>query len=132
MKQLDEKVRALFESQKLWYMGTSGTDADVSVIGFRELEEDGRMVLCDVFMNEALANIRKTGRASVLAARADTMESYIVSGRAEYLTAGPEFEAWKKKSAAATNGRLNAKGVVIVTPDTVRVKTPGPDNGKII
>ena len=130
MKQLDEKVRNLFEKQALWYMGTASGDADISVIGFKELTPDGRFILCDVFMKKALENVLASGRASVLAADASNMESYIVSGRAEYLTSGPEFESWKEKSAAKTGGRMTAKGVVIVTPDTVRVKTPGLNNGR--
>ena len=51
MKQLDEKVRNLFEKQALWYMGIASGDADISVIGFKELTPDGRFILCDVFMS---------------------------------------------------------------------------------
>ena len=54
MKQLNEKVKKVFEGQALWSFATCGTEPDISVIGFKELRDDGTIVLCDVMMKPAL------------------------------------------------------------------------------
>ena len=130
MKQLDEKVKKVFESQALWFFGTCSDAPDVSVIGFKELRDDGTIVLCDVMMKHAVENIRKNGRASVLAVDDETMSAYQISGRAVYLTSGPVFEEWKQNAEAMTGGRMSGKGVVILTPETVRDKSAGAHNGE--
>ena len=130
MKQLEERVKKCLEGQAVWFVGTGADEPDISVIGFKELTDDGKLVLCDVMMNHTLENIRKNGNACVLALNAETMESYLITGAAEYRTSGPVFDAWKQNAAAMTGGKMNAKGVVIVTPESVRVKSPSPENGK--
>ena len=130
MKQLSEKVRKLFENQMFWFLGTCADDPDVSVIGFKELREDGTLVLCDVMMKHALENIRKTGKACVLASDNESMVAYQISGSAEYLTSGPVFDEWKKNAEAMSGGRMSAKGVVILTPESVRDKGVGKHNGE--
>ena len=130
MKQLDEKVKKVFEGQALWSFGTCGAEPDVSVIGFKELRDDGTIVLCDVMMKQALKNIAQNGRASVLAVDPDTMAAYMVSGSAVYKTSGPVFEEWKANAEAMTGGRMPAKGVVILTPERVVDKSAGRHNGE--
>lgn len=130
MKRLEERVKKCFEGQALWFLGTGSEEPDVSVIGFKELTGGGKLVLCDVMMNHALENIHKNGKASVLALNAETMESYLVTGTAEYQTSGPIFDEWKQNAAAMTGGKMSAKGIVIVTPETVRVKSPSSENGR--
>ncbi len=130
MKQLDEKVKKVFEGQALWFFGTCGAEPDVSVIGFKELRDDGTVVLCDVMMKHALENIAKTGRASVLAVDAETMAAYQIIGSAAYETSGPVFEEWKQNADAMTGGRMPAKGVVILTPERVVDKSAGKHNGE--
>ena len=130
MKQLDEKVKKVFEGQTLWFFGTCGTEPDVSVIGFKEIRDDGTIVLCDVMMKRALENIAKNGRASVLAVDQDSMAAYQISGSAVYQTSGPVFEEWKANADAMTGGRMPAKGVVILTPESVRDKSADAHNGE--
>ena len=130
MKQLDEKVKKVFEGQALWSFATCGTEPDVSVIGFKELRDDGTIVLCDVMMKHALENIAKNGRASVLAVDQDSMAAYMVSGSAVYQTSGPVFEEWKANADAMTGGRMPAKGVVIITPERIVDKSAGKHNGE--
>ncbi len=130
MKQLEESVKKCFEGQSFWFVGTGADEPDISVIGFKELTDNGKLILCDVMMNHTLENIRKNGRASVLALDAETMESYLITGAAEYRTSGPVFDEWKQNAEAMTGGKMSARGVVIVTPESVRVKSPSPENGK--
>ena len=74
----------------------------LGMIGFKELRDDGTVVLCDVLMKHALENIAKTGRASVLAVDAETMAAYQIIGSAAYETSGPVFEEWKQNADAMT------------------------------
>ncbi len=130
MKQLDEKVKKVFEGQSLWFFATAGVEPDVSVIGFKELREDGTLMLCDVMMKYALENLAQNGRASVLAVDPESMAAYQITGSAAYETSGPVFEEWKQNADAMTGGRMPAKGVVILTPETVRDKSAGKHNGE--
>lgn len=130
MKQLDAKVKSLMESQPLWYVGTMSDEPNVACIGFKEILDDGKLLLCDVFMNHTLKNILKNGKVAVTVCNPDSMEAYQVSGTAEYFTEGPLLDGWKPLAAAMSGGKLQPKGIVMVTPESVRVMSANPDNGK--
>lgn len=130
MKQLDERVKSLLESEAMWYVGTMGDDPNVSCIGFKEILDDGKLLLCDVFMNHTLKNIRANGKVAITVCSPEKMEAYQISGTAEYLTESPKLESWKELAAAMSGGKLQPKGVVIVTPEAVRVMSASRENGK--
>ena len=130
MKQLDAKVKSLMEAQPLWYVGTCSDEPNVSCIGFKGIVDDGRILLCDVFMNHTLKNILKNGKVAITVCDPENMEAYQVSGTAEYITDGPYVDEWKPLAAAMSGGKLQPKGIVLVTPETVRDMSASPDNGK--
>jgi len=130
MKQLDEKVNALFETQPLWYVGTCSDKPEISVIGFKEILDDGRILLCDVFMNNTIANIKTNENVCVICCDPEKMESYEVYGKAEYSTAAEYLDNWTALAAAMSGGKLKPKGVVLITPEKVKVMSASSSNGK--
>ena len=129
MKQLDEKVKALFEAQPLWYVGTCSDKPEISIIGFKELLDDGRILLCDVFMNNTKQNIMTNGNICVIACDPGKMESYEIYGKAEYTTDAAYLDNWTELAAAMSGGKLKPKGVVLITPETIKVMSANPLNG---
>lgn len=130
MKQLDKKVKDIMESQPLWYVGTVSDEPNIAIIGFKEILDDGRILLCDVFMNHTLKNILANGKVAIAVCNPDTMEAYQIFGTAEYQPEGDLLEGWKPLAAAMSGGRLKPKGVVLVTPEKVRVMSASSENGK--
>lgn len=127
---LTENVCNLLKNQ-LWYIGTSdGQEPNVVPVGFKDVSEDGRLLIGDVFLDATLRNIKKNGRAAISASDAGTSEGYQVKGRAEYVTSGPVVDTFKKRAEEIFHGEAAIKGALIITPEKVIVTTPGPDNKK--
>lgn len=129
---LSDRVKALLDSQPLWYVGTFSKEPEVTAIGFKEILEDGKLLLCDVFMKKTYDNILANGKVCIMVASADTMEAYQINGTAEYITEGPHMETWKENASAFSGGKLAPKGIVLVTPESVRVSAPSKTNGKVL
>jgi predicted pyridoxine 5'-phosphate oxidase superfamily flavin-nucleotide-binding protein len=132
MMVLNDRVKALLDSQPLWYVATCSDEPEVSMIGFKEILDDGRLLLCDVFMKKSYDNIMANGKLCIAIANPETMEGYQISGTAEYITEGSHMEIWKENAAAFSGGRLAPKGIVIVTPECVRIAAPSRTNGKVL
>lgn len=127
---LTENVCKLLKEQ-LWYLGTSdGEEPNVVPVGFKDVSEDGKLLVADVFLDATLRNVEKNSRVAVSASNAGTLEGYQVKGKAEYVTSGPVVDAFKKLAEEIFHGKATAKGALIITPDKVIVTTPGPDNKK--
>lgn len=133
MKQLDERVVKIFDGQPIWYVATAdGDQPNVAAIGFKEILPDGRILLCDVFMNQTKENLLKSGKVAISACDASRMEGYQIFGTAEYVSEGEYVDNWTETAKAMSGGRLSAKGVVLVTPEKVKVQTVGPNNDKYL
>lgn len=129
---MDEKVKALLQSQ-LWSVATYGDGApNVVPVGFRDVMDDGRLVIGDVFMETTVKNVQANGQIAVSAYNAETSEGYQVKGTAEYVTEGPVMDTLRAKAAELFHGALAVKGALLITPETVVVTTPGPDNKKTL
>ena len=59
MYQLNERVSALFNKTKNCTFSTNGEYPNTIVIMFKEINAQGEILLCDVFMNKTLANLEK-------------------------------------------------------------------------
>lgn len=130
MKQLDEKAKAIFDEASLWYMGTCSDTPEVTAIGFKEVMDDGRLFLCDVFMKETLENLKKNNRVVVTACVAEKMRGYEVYGTAEYVTEGETLAKWAEIASSMSGGKMAAKGAVIITPDRIRNMSANSHNGE--
>ena len=128
---MDSNVKKVLEEQ-IWYVATFGDEPNVVPIGFKKVMDDGRLAICDVFMDVTLKNVLKNGKMAISVCNKDTAESYQVKGSAEYVTSGEQFDEFAKMAEAMFKGAAPAKGTIIVTPEKIIVSSPGANNNKFI
>lgn len=87
---LDERVRKLLKEQ-LWDLATCcDNQPNVVPVAFREVTEEGMLLIADVFLETTLNNLKATGGAIAISVYdPQTFEGYQISGVAEYVTGGP-------------------------------------------
>lgn len=119
--------------ESMWDLATCNDgQPNVVPVAFKDVTEDGKLVVGDVFMDTTIRNINANGRIAVSAYNAQTLEGYQAKGRAEYMTSGPVVDTFKAMVEKMFNGAATAKGALIITPEEVIVTTPGPDNKKVL
>lgn len=128
MKVLDEKVIDLLTKEPLWWLGTYSNEPNVVPVGFKEVAEDGTLIVGDVFLNHTLKNIKENGKIVVSAGGSNGMVAYQIKGTAVHVTEGPYVEKYKKVAETMFKGQVSAKGALIITPEKVIVASPGPKN----
>lgn len=128
MKALDAKVVELLKKEPLWWLGTYSDEPNVVPVGFKEVAEDGTLIVGDVFLNHTLKNILKNGKIVVSAGGSNGMVAYQIKGTAVHVTEGPYVEKYKKIAEDMFKGQASAKGALIITPEKVIVASPGPKN----
>lgn len=126
---MNKNVEKILKEQ-IWYLGTYSDEANVVPVAFKDVTEDGKLLVGDVFLDTTLKNIQGNGKIAVSACDPDSMEGYQVKGTAEYVDQGPVVDTFKKLVSDMFKGELTAKGALIITPEKVIVTTPGPDNKK--
>ena len=126
---INETVKKLLKEQ-LWYLATYSDEPNAVPVAFKDVTDDGKLVVGDVFLETTLNNIRRNGRIAVSASNGTTLEGYQIKGTAEYVTEGPVVDTFKKLVEDMFKGAATAKGALIITPEKVIVTTPGPDNKK--
>lgn len=126
-------VRVLKEN--LWDLATCSADGQPNVVpvAFKDVTEDGKLVVGDVFLNTTLENLKTgDGKIAISAFDGAKLEGYQVKGMAEYLTEGPVVDTFKKLVEEMFKGAATAKGALLITPQEVIVTTPGPDNRRVL
>ncbi|MGN0626251.1 MAG: pyridoxamine 5'-phosphate oxidase family protein [Oscillospiraceae bacterium] len=126
---MNENVIRILKNQ-MWYLATYSDEPNAVPVAFKDVTDDGKLVVGDVFLETTLHNIMENGKIVVSACDAASMEGYQVKGTAQYLTEGPVVEKFKKLVSDMFNGAMTAKGALLITPEKVIVTTPGPDNKK--
>lgn len=128
---LTESVIKLLKNE-MWDLATcSDGEPNVVPVAFKDVTEDGRLVVGDVFLETTLANIKADGgKIAVSVYDAKNLEGYQIKGTAEYVTEGNVVEAFKAMVEKMFDGKATAKGALIITPEKVIVTTPGADNKK--
>ena len=82
--------------EQLWHVATYGEDPNVVPVGFKDVTEDGKLVMGVVLMETTLKNIAANGKVAISACDGATAEGYQVKGTAEYVTEGPVVDMFKK------------------------------------
>lgn len=118
--------------EQLWYLGTYSEEPNAVPVAFKDVTDDGKLVVGDVFLETTLSNIKANGKIAVSACNGENMEGYQIKGTAEYVTEGPVVDTFKKLVSDMFNGAVTAKGALIITPKQVIVTTPGADNKKVL
>ena len=126
---LNENVRKLLKEQ-MWYLATYDQEPNAVPVAFKDVTEEGNLLVGDVFLETTLENLRKNGRIAVSASNGGTLEGYQIKGTARYVTEGPVVETFKQMVETMFKGAATAKGALVITPERVIVTTPGPDNKK--
>ncbi len=128
---MNENVVSLLKAQP-WTLGICGTEPNAVPVLFKDVTDDGKLVVGDVFLNTTLKNLEANDTIAVSAFNGETLEGYQVKGRAQHIVEGPVVDEFKKIVSKTFNGAATAKGALIITPEQVIVTTPGGENGKEI
>ena len=128
---MNEKVVRILKNQ-IWYLATCSDEPNAVPVAFKDVTDDGKLVVGDVFLETTLNNIKTNGKIAVSACDSATMEGYQIKGTAEYVTEGDVVDTFKAMVESMFKGAATAKGALIITPAKVIVTTPGADNKKEI
>lgn len=130
---LNENVVELLKSH-MWDLATcSDGEPNVVPVAFKEVSEDGKLLVGDVFLETTLENLRENnGKIAISVYDAKNLEGYQIKGTAEYMTEGNIVDAFKATVEKVFNGAATAKGALVITPEKVIVTTPGADNKKVL
>ncbi len=128
---LNEAVKNLL-AKGMWDLVTCANgEPNVVPVAFKDVTEDGKLVIGDVFLETTLKNIEANeGKIAISVYDAQSLEGYQIKGTAEYVTEGELVDTFKAMVEKMFNGAATAKGALIVTPEKVIVTTPGADNKK--
>ncbi len=130
---LNENVTAVLKSS-MWDLATCADgEPNVVPVAFKDVTEDGKLVVGDVFLETTLNNLKAdNGQIAISAYDAKTLEGYQIKGTAEYVTEGTVVDTFKAMVEKMFNGAATAKGALIITPKKVIVTTPGAENKKVL
>lgn len=130
---MNEQVIALLKSG-IWDLATCADgEPNVVPVAFKDVTEDGKLVVGDVFLETTLRNIKANGgKIAISVYDGQSLEGYQIKGVAEYVTEGPVVDTFKNIVEAMFNGAATAKGALIISTEQVIVTTPGADNKKVL
>ena len=120
--------------ENMWDLATcSQGEPNVVPVGFKNVTEDGKLVVGDVFLDTTLKNIEADGgKIAVSAYDPKTLKGYQIKGTAQHVTEGPVVEAFDALVKKLFGSSAAAKGALIISPEKVIVTTPGADNKKVL
>ena len=116
----------------MWDLATCADgEPNVVPVAFKDVTEDGKLIVGDVFLETTLNNLKANGgKIAISAYDAQSLEGYQIKGTAKYLTEGAVVDTFKAMVETMCNGAATAKGALVITPVKVIVTTPGADNKK--
>ncbi len=128
---MNENVKKLLKTG-MWDLATcAGGEPNVVPVAFKDVTDDGKLVVGDVFLETTLNNLKADdGRIAISVYSAENLEGYQIKGTAEYVTEGKVVETFKAMVESMFHGAATAKGALIITPEKVIVTTPGENNKK--
>ena len=130
---MNEHVVKLLKSC-MWDLATCADgDPNVVPVAFKDVTEDGKLVVGDVFLETTLNNLKaNNGKIAISVYDPQNLEGYQIKGSAEYVTEGAVVATFKAMVEKMFKGAATAKGALIITPEKVSVTTPGADNKKVL
>ena len=130
---MNENVLNLLKTS-MWDLATCANgEPNVVPVAFKDVTEDGKLVVGDVFLETTLNNIKANhGRIAISVYDPQSLEGYQIKGSAEYVSSGAVVDTFKAMVEKMFNGAVTAKGALIITPEKVIVTTPGSDNKKVL
>ncbi len=130
---LSENVKKLL-AENMWDLATcADNEPNVVPVAFKDITEDGKLLVGDVFLETTLNNLKANGgRIAISVYDAKSLEGYQIRGVAEYVTEGAVVDTFKAMVEKMFNGAATAKGALVITPEKVIVTTPGAENKKVL
>lgn len=124
---LDEKVIKMLKEQ-IWDLATCSDNVpNVVPVAFKDVTEDGKLIVGDVFLNTTLKNLQANGgKIAISVCDAQALQGYQVKGTAEYITTGPIVDIFKDMAEKMFHGAADAKGALVITPEQVIANPPQP------
>ena len=112
-------VKVLKES--MWDLATCANgEPNVVPVAFKDVTEDGKLVVGDVFLETTLHNIKANhGKLAISVYDAKNLEGYQIKGTAEYVTEGKIVDTFKAMVEKMFNGAATAKGALVITVDKI-------------
>ena len=107
---INEAVRKLLKEQ-MWYLATCSDEPNAVPVAFKDVTDDGKLVVGDVFLETTLNNIARNGKIAVSASNGVTLEGYQIKGTAEHVTEGPIVDTFKKLVEDRFKGAATAKEI---------------------
>lgn len=130
---LNENVKKLLK-ENMWDLAACSADVpNVVPVALKDVTDDGKLVVGDVFLDTTLRNLAANGgRIAIFVYDAKTLEGYQIRGAAEHVSDGPVVAMFKAMVEQMFQGATTAKGALVITPETVIVTTPGAENKKVL
>lgn len=130
---MNENVLKLLKSS-MWDLATCADgEPNVVPVAFKDVTEDGKLLVGDVFLETTLNNIKaNNGKIAISVYDPQNLEGYQIKGSAEYVSEGAVVDTFKAMVEKMFNGAATAKGALMITPEKVIVTTPGADNKKVL
>ena len=102
---LNEKVQNVLKNS-MWDLATCADgEPNVVPVAFKDVTEDGRLLVGDVFLDTTLKNIKANGgKIAISVYDAKNLEGYQIKGKAEYVTAGNVVDTFKAMVEKMFNG----------------------------
>lgn len=93
---LNENVKKLLK-ENMWNLATCSTGVpNVVPVAFKDVTDDGKLVVGDVFLDTTLRNLAANdGRTAISVYDAKTLEGYQIRGTAEHVADGPVVSTFK-------------------------------------
>lgn len=127
---MNENVKKLLK-ENMWDLATCiNQEPNVVPVAFKDVTDDGKLVVGDVFLETTLKNIKANSKIAVSAYDAKSLQGYQIKGRAEYVSEGTLVNSFKVVVEKMFHGAATAKGALIITPERIIVTTPGAENKK--
>lgn len=130
---LNENVKKLLK-ENMWDLAACSAGVpNVVPVALKDVTDDGKLVVGDVFLDTTLRNLAANGgRIAIFVYDAKTLEGYQIRGAAERVSDGPVVAMFKAMVEQMFQGAATAKGALVITPETVIVTTPGAGNKKVL
>lgn len=131
---LNESVVKLLKAG-IWDLATCDKHGEPNVVpvAFKDVTEDGKLVVGDVFLETTLKNLEANGgKIAISVYDVQNLEGYQIKGTARHVTQGQVVDTFKALVENMFQGAATAKGALIITPEQVIVTSPGPENKKVL
>ena len=130
---LNEAVLKLLKAGT-WDLATCADgEPNVVPVAFKDVTEEGKLVVGDVFLETTLHNLQaNNGRIALSVYDPQSLEGYQIKETAVYVTQGTLVDTFKAMVEQMFQGAATAKGALVITPEQVIVTTPGAENKKVL